>query len=367
MRDRAIDGLTNLAFRQHWRSSEHGDVLVTRVRQAITDDNPVVRMTATQAFRVVYADLESTERVRLVGELLRQEADPNVRKVLLGALHAEAYESPEQVDGLVRDLTSENKELRDAGRKTETFETPVETLTFLAIEHQTRFATQSVRTWAETAPQSEEVGRAIQFVRGYLAPGAEPTVQDRAFRMVSTAAAVCLARWSTGQHPQESEPSGAEIAELKHALEVLNGIANQLYFASGALEDKRGGVARGLGAAHERFAALAVPVLIVCARSKASPIVHHVVETLLFLAPIDNKRALLSMAEAIASDGAYIYDSMSSDLVMPYLKMLLAEHRELVLFDEGGVAAFRTLLSAFASGGNESALELAFTFSDVFR
>lgn len=52
---------------------------------------------------------------------------------------------------------------------------------------------------------------------------------------------------------------------------------------------------------------------------------------------------------------------------MPYLRRLLAERRRLVLCGDESVTAFRTLLAAFAGAGNEAALELAFTFADIFR
>jgi hypothetical protein len=227
-----------------------------------------------------------------------------------------------------------------------------------------------VRTWATTAPHSGEALRATSFVRDYLAPESEPTIQDRAFDMVTKAADACLAHWTTklAKHASNTEPSESELDELKHTLRVLQSISNQVYFASGAFDHKRGDEdVTTPGAGHARFADLATPVLITCARSKVAAIVHHVVEALVFLAPLDEKRALLSITEAVVSDGSYAYDPLSSDAVIPYLKRLLAEHRHLVLFDGEGVAAFRKLLSAFASAGNESALELAFTFSDVFR
>ena len=43
-------------------------------------------------------------------------------------------------------------------------------------------------------------------------------------------------------------------------------------------------------ARQRRLAELATPVLITCARSKVSGIVHRVVETLVFLAPLDQKQ-----------------------------------------------------------------------------
>jgi len=96
-------------------------------------------------------------------------------------------------------------------------------------------------------------------------------------------------------------------------------------------------------------------------------VIHHVVETLVFLSSVDKRRGLQALADAVAANEGYAYDSLAAGVVIPHLTRLLAEERALVLYDEDGVTAFRKLLSAFAGAGNEQALELAFTFSDVFR
>jgi hypothetical protein len=371
MRDRAIDGLGTLACREDWRTSQHGDLILGMVRDAMADGNPVVRMSAAHAFRGVFTDTPALERVRMLGELLKNESNTNVRNVYMSLLSSEAHKSPQDVDHVLREIADDpESHTENNPPDDDTPDLPVEILTFLAICHQTPFATKTVRTWAATAPHSGEALRATNFVRDYLAPESEPTVQDRTFDMVTKAADVCLQHWTTKLEKQASntDPSESELDELRHTLRVLESISNQVYFASGAFDHKRGDEgATTPGAGHARFADLATPVLITCARSKVAAIVHHVVEALVFLAPLDEKRALLSITEAVASDGSYAYDPLSSDVVIPYLKRLLAEHRHLVLFDDEGVAAFRKLLSAFSSAGNESALELAFTFSDVFR
>ncbi|MFI5623966.1 hypothetical protein ACIA03_10900 [Nocardioides sp. NPDC051685] len=370
MRDKAIDGLGRLAFRENWRSSQHGALIVDLVMDAMADENPVVRMSAARAFRAVYFDKPPPARVSLLGELLQGESNRNVRNEYMRLLESEAHESPQEVDNVLRGLANEPESPTEPDpTDDDALDLPVEVLTLLAMRHQTPFATETVRAWATNAPWSDEALRATHCVRGYLGPNSDPAVQGRAFDMVTKAADSSLGHWITKlEEVSGAEPSESEQDELKHSVMVLDSIANQLYFASGAFDRMNGGEdATASRAAQERFADLATPVLITCARSKVSGIVHQVVETLIFLAPLDEKRTLLSTMEAVASDGSYAYDPLSSDVVIPYLKRLLAEHRQLVLFDDEGVAAFRALLSAFASAGNESALELAFTFSDVFR
>ncbi|GAB3939237.1 hypothetical protein [Micromonospora vulcania] len=86
-----------------------------------------------------------------------------------------------------------------------------------------------------------------------------------------------------------------------------------------------------------------------------------------YLAPLDEARSLHSIAAAVPSSGPYASDSLAGDLLVPYLKRMLAENRRRVLVDPDGVAAFRHLLKAISAAGNQEALALAYSFADVFR
>jgi hypothetical protein len=115
------------------------------------------------------------------------------------------------------------------------------------------------------------------------------------------------------------------------------------------------------------FADLAFPILAACAGLWLPQCIHRAVQTMIYLAPLDESRALEAIAQAVPADGAYAGDTLAGSDVMPYLQRLLTQHRPLVLHDDAGVAAFRHLLATFASAGNAEALALAYTFAEVFR
>ncbi len=167
-----------------------------------------------------------------------------------------------------------------------------------------------------------------------------------------------------------AELSEEQLAELRGSVEVAHGIAQQIYFASGAFDEKRGRE-RSKPAPTSRdlseFADLAFPILAACASLHVPQCVHAAVQTMVFLAPLDEARALRAVAYAVPADGPYASDPLAGDAVIAYLERLLAEQRPLVLFDVQGVAAFRHLLATFAAAGNQAALALAYTFAEVFR
>jgi hypothetical protein len=370
MRDKAIDGLSTLARRADWRSSRYGEAIAARIQDSLDDENPVVRMSAAQAIGSLHTHLDAAERVRLIGDRLNDESNANVQDVLLSALAPDVNEAPQVVDHVLRDFVAKSTTVTGAAESDEDQrDLVVDMLTLLAVTQQTPFALSSIEQWAASAPRfSAEAQRAVQFLSDYIAPETEPDLQRRAFQLLAAAADAALRRWTANpkEHLDEVNLSAEETAELQGALHIADNVADQIYFASEASHNGDDDVA-ALGSSHSQFATLAFPVLATCARTKVAPIVHRVVETFIYLGPLDEKRTLLAVADAVAGDYGYAGDPLAGATVIPYLKRLLADHRQLVLFDEQGVAAFRHLLSAFASAGNESALEMAFTFADVFR
>ncbi len=82
IRDRAVEGLGTLTSRQTWREGQ-GDQVVDVVRGAISDENPLVRMSAARAFRSVFLDERSHARVGRLSSLLEGESDPSVRNAYM--------------------------------------------------------------------------------------------------------------------------------------------------------------------------------------------------------------------------------------------------------------------------------------------
>lgn len=391
VRDSAVEGLSVLARREAWRNSEYGSRITSRVESALTDANPVVRMQAVQAFTWMRSGSTSEDRVDALRTLLLDEHDVMVGSALLGRLQREAHTSPDAVDSLlaeldqrrffdggsseIQDPADDSKPTNDERAEQERYHRAVGITTFLGLHHETPYSRSTLKEWADAASVSKELSHAISFIRDYFAPVAEIGIQKRAFEFATagcTSAVTHLDEMSavlTGK----TEATPEQLASLKRAYNVLDTTASQIYFASGAYERK--GIDVEDDSPHHgpttaelvRLADLAIPLLSICAGSKAAPVIHHVVETLVFLSCVDKRRGLQELADAVAANEGYAYDSLAAGVVIPHLTRLLAEERHLVLFDEEGVTAFRKLLSAFAGAGDEKALVLAFTFSDVFR
>jgi hypothetical protein len=241
----------------------------------------------------------------------------------------------------------------------------------MAIAPATPFASAALDAWfTDPVMYQDRVDRLLHELRPYLnAPDRE--VRDRAFRLLATAAQAARDNWLL-HVPRESTaapPVGEpDMSRARAAALVARGIAEQLYFASGAFDERLGTVQQTADQSRlNTFARAALPVLQACGQVTEPQVTQPVVETLVYLASVYQREALLSIAAVIPARGAYVTDPQAAETVMPYLRLLLAERRELVLFDGEGIGAFRHLLQAFAAAGNPNALELAYTFADVFR
>jgi hypothetical protein len=367
MRDVAIKGLVALVNRQEWRDSEAGPSIEASVSAALHDTNPVMRMLAAGAARALHASADSAQRAAAIGELLLAEDHPIVRASLLDQLCREANQAPETVDGLLERLLEEGG---DAFAEPDgDFEHGVlDLLSYLALIPQTTFASQTVERWCTNAPAHAACVEAFaQSARDALAPPGGPE-QQTAFRLLTTAATASLARFTRDpdEHLASADLPEDRRAELDGAVTVAHSVAEQIYFASGAFDEKQGH-GRVSDMDLHGFADLAFPLLTTCAKLRFPQSVHEAVQTMIFLAPLDEARALQAIAAAVPADGPYAGDTLAGDTIIPYLERLLTEHRQLVLYDNNGVAAFRHLLATFAAAGNQAALALAYTFADVFR
>lgn len=370
-RDTGVKGLVQLLGRQDWRSSDDADRIAAVVDAATADASPLVRMTAAQALPSLPAGQDGPAQVRRAGALLIGEQDANVTAVLLHAFASYAPAFPADADAALRDYAEARPDVLAAPYGTLPQQVITDILTYLAVVHATPHADATVRGWCEDPVESPHAVQTVKHLRDYLRDG-PPAAAESAFRFAAAAARAARERWeallpaaTAGTAP------AADAEELTAAAEVAYEVSQQIFFASGAFDDDE---TRPAGAgcdpddsALEAFASRAVPVLLDCTALGHAQIVHEAVQTLIWLAPLDDPRALAAIAEAVGVEGAYQTDSLAGDTVMPYLHRLLAEQRELVLYDPSGLAAFRSLLAGFAAAGHEPALSLAYDFADVFR
>ena len=377
MRDQAARGLIRLLARSSWRDSDSGPSLAATVSRLVTDRNPVVRMQAAPGVALLHLNEDPEQRLAAIRSRLLVETNPHVLNILVQLLSNLARDIPAQVDDVLSELSQLptggflHSQTPPAGDSGVAAETAGPLLAYLATVPHTPFAIAALDDWfRDPITHQDRAERLLHDLQQYLNP---PTGEgrDNAFRLLASAAQAARDTW-LAHMPQEftaAPPTAeAEMARIRAAALVAHGIAEQLYFASGAFDDQPGisqpPAERGDLAT---FARKALPILQLCSQVLEPQITQPVVETLIHIAGVLQRQALLAIAAAIPARGTYVTDPHAAGTVMPYLRRLLAEQRDLVLFNPEGIAALRHLLQAFAGAGDPDALALAYTFADVFR
>lgn len=367
VRDTAVRGLASLLFRNAWRESAARPALASRLQDSLADPNPVVRLQAAEAARVLHLDNNPDDQALALHELLVAERNHVVRAKFLGGIVQLMGIAPAAVDAILDDLLGPGAEgIEDSDPSRSYY---VDALAYLCMVSDTPYAAQTVKDMFQRAPERADLlVDLIHNSRDYMRSTAGE-VRDRAIPLIGTAVAASLASIKTehadGSRVPTPVPEQDDTA-LRGAVQILHAVAQELYFSSGAYDGKQG---RDVPTPQdlEAFAELACPILRDCASLGIAQCIDYAAQTVIFLSSVDEAGALSTLSEIIPLHGSYSSDSLAAGRVVPYLRQLASTSRPLVLDDPAGMAAFRHLLAAFAAGGNEDALELAYNFSSVFR
>jgi len=377
MRDQAARGLIRLLARSSWRDSDIGPSLAATVSRLVTDRNPVVRMQAAPGVALLHLNEDPEQRLAAIRRRLLVETNPPVLNTLVQLLSNLAGDVSAQVDDILSELSQLptggflHSQTPPAGDSGVAAETAGPLLAYLATVPSTPFAAAALDDWfRDPITHQDRAEPLLHDLQPFLNPP-NGEGRDNAFRLLAAAAEAARDTW-LAHMPQEftvapptAEP---EMARMHAAALIAHGIAEQLYVASGAFDDQPGISQQPAERGDPgTFARKALPILQLCGQVIEPQVTQPVVETLIHIAGVLQRQALLAIAAAIPARGTYVTDPHAAGTVMPYLRRLLAEQRDLVLFNEEGIAALRYLLEAFAGAGDPEALALAYTFADVFR
>jgi hypothetical protein len=159
-----------------------------------------------------------------------------------------------------------------------------------------------------------------------------------------------------------------QLRDLRSAALVAKSVIEQVYFASGAAEDKKQFESTELTQTDlERFARLALPLLEGYGDIQHPAVTHHIIETIDRISDAQPRRALLAAARAATTDGAYTQEQLALDAVLRLVKRYVADHRDLVLGDIECTNAVRMLLESFVRVGWDKAVQFAESMDDIFR
>ncbi len=156
-------------------------------------------------------------------------------------------------------------------------------------------------------------------------------------------------------------------------LRVLDHAAKEIYFASGAYDNRHRAAdpVRGDLTADERrrFFEESHRSSMHCQIWVARASVHNLLQTLESFVPFDPRAVFLSARNVVRAgmSGGYQFEQMAADLVVRLVERYLAEYRELLQDDPECRQALIELLDTVVRAGWSAARQLTYRLEDIFR
>lgn len=178
------------------------------------------------------------------------------------------------------------------------------------------------------------------------------------------------------EHGQPDAETLKPVREkLDRATLLVDGVAMQLYFASGAFDEKRNKEKEPLTPVQlRRFWKEAAPLFSALSAEPHPHTAHQIVETLYHLLPCAPRDVFLLATQSIrksATEAGYQYDSLAVGDVVTLIQRALADHRDIFQGDLGQesecLTALLQVLDLFVEAGWAEARQLTHRLEEIYR
>lgn len=177
------------------------------------------------------------------------------------------------------------------------------------------------------------------------------------------------------EHPGTAFDSWPEIdrERTKKLVRVLDHAAKELYFASGAFDNKRQNRRPGqqdlTTEERKRFFEESRRIVDVLADLGFPSIAHNLVQTLESFVLFNPRHVFLTVGRVVRAgvNGGYQFEQMAADVVVRLVERYLAEHRDLLQDDAECREVLVELLDTFIRAGWSNARQLTYRLEDIFR
>jgi hypothetical protein len=375
----AINGLVWLLRRDVWRTHPDGARIRELLRPYLDSADETSRMLATMALPLL---VEPEAVADDLCDRLSREQSGQVREVLVGHLADRVDMDAEGTDSCLRRLAAnpswsvlagdpEDQSTPLKERHSEIGDLLVQVLLHLALVRTTPFASALLASWQRN-PQEypATIGRLVTFCRPYLNPSDAlgSASQTRAFELIASLTDSCV---TISADAQQTIRSGNALAtDERRALEaatwIADALATQIYHASGAFRPQHERTLPDEREISPSFCTLAFPIIEKLSSIRAAAILHHLVQTLVFLSQREPRRAFMAVAKIVAHGSGYEYESIGEQETLDLVDLYLAERRNIILNDPECLSALRQILETFVAAGSDRALRSVQDLAELF-
>lgn len=177
----------------------------------------------------------------------------------------------------------------------------------------------------------------------------------------------------TGRNDDSAEVKQNQ-GNIEQLAQIVDGIASELYFASGAYAEKQNKNEEKLALAQTgRFWTDAAPLLKALAAEPHPHTAYEVVQTLHHLLPYSPEEVFLLAAESIrtSSTAGFQFESLAVPVVVKIVQRVLADHRDILKTHNGtespALTALLEVLDIFVEAGWAEARSLTHRLEEIYR
>ncbi len=234
-----------------------------------------------------------------------------------------------------------------------------------------------VEVLADVGQSGEAVRNLIFRLRDAMTFGGEDPdasqIRARAISMIDDSLGAAIDQFDVIKKRLEARTDPAidedpDLKALKNVAQLIDSIAAQVYFASGAFEGNDD-EPRATPEQRARFYHEAESVLDRLADVPLAPVTHHLLETLEACVEVDPRGVFLRIARAVEGgrEGEYHLDTMAANLFVSLVERYLAEYRTLFRRHQDLREALIEMLDLFVDAGWPKARQLTYGLHELFR
>ncbi|MBZ0232825.1 MAG: ATP-binding protein [Deltaproteobacteria bacterium] len=368
----AAAGLALLGQHRDCTSNEVRDV----VRKLSRDPVAAVRFQIARRLLAFYAN-DSTFFWELTRAFVAEESN---RGVISGVVHTIAEIAPNHLDDAVGLLLSIRSRIAPTSVDESEVRRSIDSRIAQAYVYRDhKPSEQHLRALLTTVRENASaLAGTLHFLRGALTYRKDneddAVVRHRTFALfldMLRGAQSALDDLGTGhgQAPFSAWPEGDQ-RNAKELADLVRGISDQVYFASGAFDEKRKRTtidddAKSRGT---RFYQEASALLDALATVKIAAASHHLIETLEFFVAEDPQGVFLRIAKSVksATEDGYQHEGLGAQQVVAIVERYIAEYRSLFR-EEIFRRALLDMLDIFVEAGWPSARKLVYKLDEIYR
>jgi len=375
----AAEGVLLLAYRPSFVDPE----MLAEIERLSVDPVPAVRLQIADHLGTLTKTAPELMK-RLLTDLLTK--DPS-SSVVLGALNHQVWrvmpQRPDEVGKLTFAVFQRNDLKGKIAAEVRLFCVSIFLNLHLWKDHAESGA--NIREFCSSvAVYLEESARIVSSLREILALGSVETPEPeceaarlRAFQLLETIIASAQRTFAEFQESHRgitfSELPQAEQNRARALVQLLDSISSQLYFASGAFDEKpnpKDPDRHPLSFSQKRrFLREAGKLFDLLATEPHPSVVHHLIQTLYALIEVEPSEVFLRIVNILKAGkaGGYHYESLAIGEIVGMVNRVFADFRAMLKENEDVRLAMVEMLDLFVEAGWTQAIQLTYRLDEVFR